>query len=200
MQRTDDETDVKQRAVDNIMKLIHSQLNLERKQAKMDAKVCVSRVWRSVCPDRSAWFDSCSGSEPMVRATVLPERPSSSDCAVVVRPYLWCGSATRCKTVLAALKACTTALQDKDGGKAATRMADLDDTIEKLVAVAKRKGYVDQDCTVESLKAEAAKGKEKEVQDDAVSLMTAMKKNLDAQTTAVRFFRASGAELAVGCA
>ena len=65
-------------------------------------------------------------------------------------------------------------------------MADLDDTIEKLVAVAKRKGYIDAECTVASLKAEAAKSKDKEVQDDAVSLMTAMKKNLDAQTTAVR--------------
>jgi hypothetical protein len=66
-------------------------------------------------------------------------------------------------------------------------MADLDDTIEKLVAVAKRKGYIDSACTMASLKADAAKNKDKEVQDDAVSLMTAMKKNLDAQTTAVRF-------------
>ena len=86
---------------------------------------------------------------------------------------------------------CAAAMQEggKDNGKAAqaaTRMADLDDTIEKLVAVAKRKGYIDADCTVASLKAEAAKNKDKEVQEDAVSLMTAMKKNLDAQTTAVR--------------
>lgn len=64
-------------------------------------------------------------------------------------------------------------------------MADLDETIEKLVAVAKRKGYIDPACTVASLKAEAAKRKDAEASDDAVSLMTAMKKNLDAQTQAV---------------
>lgn len=77
-------------------------------------------------------------------------------------------------------------VQDKDSSKAAGRMADLHDTIEKLVAVAKKKGYIDSACTVESLKAEAVKSREKETQDDAVSLMTAMKKNLDVQTTAVR--------------
>ena len=65
-------------------------------------------------------------------------------------------------------------------------MADLDETIEKLVGVAKRKGYIGSACTVASLKAEAAKSKDGDVADDAVSLMTAMKKNLDAQTTAVR--------------
>lgn len=77
-------------------------------------------------------------------------------------------------------------MQDKEAGKAASRMADLDDTIEKLVAVAKKKGYIDSACTVASLKADAAKSKEKETQDDAVSLMTAMKKNLDSQTSSVR--------------
>ena len=77
-------------------------------------------------------------------------------------------------------------MQDKDSSKAAGRMADLHDTIEKLVAVAKKKGYIDSACTVESLKAEAVKSREKETQDDAVSLMTAMKKNLDVQTTAGR--------------
>lgn len=75
-------------------------------------------------------------------------------------------------------------------------MADLDDTIEKLVAVAKRKGYVGDDTTVESLKAEAAKGKE----DDAVSLMTAMKKNLDAQTGAVRLPTRCHAQTPACCA
>jgi hypothetical protein len=35
---------VKQRAVDQIMKLIHSQLVLEKKQAKMDAKVCCCNI------------------------------------------------------------------------------------------------------------------------------------------------------------
>ena len=39
MPLSDEDQDVKQRAVDNIMKLINSQLNLEKKQAKMDAKV-----------------------------------------------------------------------------------------------------------------------------------------------------------------
>lgn len=39
MPLSDDDKDVKQRAVDNIMKLIHSQLTLEKKQAKMDSKV-----------------------------------------------------------------------------------------------------------------------------------------------------------------
>lgn len=77
-------------------------------------------------------------------------------------------------------------MQDKESGKASTRMADLEDTIEKLVAVAKRKGYIDQDATVESLKADAIKNREKDHHEDAVSLMAAMKKNLDAQTAAVR--------------
>lgn len=77
-------------------------------------------------------------------------------------------------------------MQDKEAGKASTRMADLEDTIEKLVAVAKRKGYIDQDATVESLKADAMKNREKDNHEDAVSLMAAMKKNLDAQTSAVQ--------------
>lgn len=40
---SDQDESVKQRAVDNIMKLINSQLALEKKQAKMDAKVRRSR-------------------------------------------------------------------------------------------------------------------------------------------------------------
>ena len=44
MPLTDDDKDVKKRAVDNIMKLIHSQLALEKKQAKMDAKVSYSHA------------------------------------------------------------------------------------------------------------------------------------------------------------
>jgi hypothetical protein len=48
MPLSDDDKDVKQRAVDNIMKLIHSQLALEKKQAKMDAKVC-STCRRRAC-------------------------------------------------------------------------------------------------------------------------------------------------------
>lgn len=39
MPLSEDDKDVKQRAVDNIMKLINSQISLEKKQAKMDAKV-----------------------------------------------------------------------------------------------------------------------------------------------------------------
>jgi hypothetical protein len=46
-QLSDQDESVKQRAVDNIMKLINSQLALEKKQAKMDAKVRAS-VWRIV--------------------------------------------------------------------------------------------------------------------------------------------------------
>lgn len=41
---SDQDESVKQRAVDNIMKLINSQLALEKKQAKMDAKVRCSRL------------------------------------------------------------------------------------------------------------------------------------------------------------
>lgn len=39
MSLSDQDESVKKRAVDNIMKLINSQLALEKKQAKMDAKV-----------------------------------------------------------------------------------------------------------------------------------------------------------------
>lgn len=59
MPLSDDDKDVKKRAVDNIMKLIHSQLALEKKQAKMDAKVCsicrpcLSEVSPSNARDRS---------------------------------------------------------------------------------------------------------------------------------------------------
>lgn len=42
MSLSDQDEGVKKRAVDNIMKLINSQLSLEKKQAKMDAKV---RPW-----------------------------------------------------------------------------------------------------------------------------------------------------------
>ena len=41
---SDQDESVKQRAVDNIMKLINSQLALEKKQAKMDAKVRCSEL------------------------------------------------------------------------------------------------------------------------------------------------------------
>jgi uncharacterized protein YbcC (UPF0753/DUF2309 family) len=78
-------------------------------------------------------------------------------------------------------------LQDSEKGNAAKRMAEIHETLEKLVAVAKKKGYIDQDCTVQSLKEEAAHKKSEEEQGDAVSLMTAMKKSLDTQTHAVRF-------------
>lgn len=42
MPLSDPDESVKQRAVDNIMKLINSQLALEKKQARMDAKVSVT--------------------------------------------------------------------------------------------------------------------------------------------------------------
>ena len=49
MPLSEDDKDVKQRAVDNIMKLINSQISLEKKQAKMDAKVCTPAVQRGDC-------------------------------------------------------------------------------------------------------------------------------------------------------
>lgn len=66
-------------------------------------------------------------------------------------------------------------------------MAEIDETLEKLVAVAKKKGFIEPECTVQSLKEEAAKKKGEDEQGDAVSLMTTMKSNLDKQTSAVRF-------------
>lgn len=45
MSLSDQDEGVKKRAVDNIMKLINSQLALEKKQAKMDAKVRAC-VWK----------------------------------------------------------------------------------------------------------------------------------------------------------
>jgi hypothetical protein len=65
-------------------------------------------------------------------------------------------------------------------------MAEIHETLEKLVAVAKKKGYIDPECTVQSLKEAAAQKKSEESQGDAVGLMTAMKKSLDTQTQAVR--------------
>lgn len=167
--------DVKQRAVDQIMKLINSQLALERKQAKMDSKV------------RSYWRSS---TEAFAKA---PHASTDRRCSRPSRLLASCAGCGVCcgrhhtqpLSCPPPHRACC-CVQDKETGKAATRMADLDETIEKLVGVAKRKGYIDAACTVASLKAEAAKSKEAEVADDAVSLMTAMKKNLDAQTTAVR--------------
>lgn len=65
-------------------------------------------------------------------------------------------------------------------------MAEIHETLEKLVAVAKKKGYIDPECTVQSLKEEAAHKKSEDEQGDSVGLMTAMKKSLDTQTQAVR--------------
>ena len=73
-------------------------------------------------------------------------------------------------------------------------MAGIHETLEKLVAVAKKKGYIEPECTVQTLKDEAALKKSEEEQGDAVGLMTAMKKSLDTQTQAVRlssFFSAA---------
>ena len=77
-------------------------------------------------------------------------------------------------------------VQDQEKGNAAKRMAEIDETLEKLVAVAKKKGFIDPECTVQSLKEEAAKKKNEDDQGDAVGLMTAMKQSLDKQTGAVR--------------
>lgn len=51
MSLSDQDEGVKKRAVDNIMKLINSQLALEKKQAKMDAKVrdCVVVIAYASC-------------------------------------------------------------------------------------------------------------------------------------------------------
>lgn len=76
-------------------------------------------------------------------------------------------------------------VQDQEKGNAAKRMAEIHETLEKLVAVAKKKGYIDQECTVQSLKDEAAHKRSEDEQGDAVGLMTAMKKSLDTQTQAV---------------
>lgn len=77
-------------------------------------------------------------------------------------------------------------VQDQEKGNAAKRMAEIDETLEKLVAVAKKKGFIDPECTVQSLKEDAAKKKSEDDQGDAVGLMTTMKQDLDKQTSAVR--------------
>lgn len=90
-------------------------------------------------------------------------------------------------------------IQDQEKGNAAKRMAEIDETLEKLVAVAKKKGFIDPECTVQSLKEEAAKKKSEDDQGDAVGLMTAMKQSLDKQTSAVRLPNLSAPGCATDC-
>lgn len=77
-------------------------------------------------------------------------------------------------------------LQGEDKKEAESRMADIDETLQKLIAVAKKRKYISADNTVESLRQEA----ERKVQDQAakatITRMTQMKQRLDTQSAAVR--------------
>lgn len=65
MSLSDQDEGVKKRAVDNIMKLINSQLALEKKQAKMDAKVraCARHRCKPIemCSVQPRWTRAGSG-------------------------------------------------------------------------------------------------------------------------------------------
>lgn len=71
-------------------------------------------------------------------------------------------------------------------------MHEIDDTLEKLVKVAKKKGYLDPEATVESLKEEARaraateRAAKSEREESSTGQMEAMRKRLDTQTAAVR--------------
>lgn len=74
---------------------------------------------------------------------------------------------------------------------AASRMHEIDDTLEKLVKVAKKKGYLDPEASVESLKEEARsraasdRAAKSDRDESSAGLMEAMRKRLDSQTAAV---------------
>ena len=74
----------------------------------------------------------------------------------------------------------------EDKKEAERRMADIDETLEKLITVAKKRKYISADNTAESMRQQA----ERKVQDQAakatVTKMTQMKERLDAQSAAVR--------------
>ena len=83
-------------------------------------------------------------------------------------------------------------VQGDDKKEAERRMADIDETLGKLIAVAKKRKYISADNTAESLRQQA----ERKLQDQAakatVSKMTQMKERLDVQSAAVRPYTRDG--------
>lgn len=80
-----------------------------------------------------------------------------------------------------------TLLQGQGDGTAAARMAEIGETLEKLLALAKKKGYIGPDCTIETLKDEVRQRRQDSDQKEDEEQLNAMKNDLAEQTAAVRF-------------
>lgn len=65
-------------------------------------------------------------------------------------------------------------------------MAEIEETLDKLISLAKNKGYIASDCTIETLKDEVRQRRQDIDQKDDEEQMNAMKADLSDQTAAVR--------------
>jgi hypothetical protein len=77
-------------------------------------------------------------------------------------------------------------LQGEDKLDAERRMAEINETLEKLIALAKKRKYISADNTVASLRLEAEKKVQESAAKTTIAKMTQMKGRLDAQSAAVR--------------
>lgn len=76
-------------------------------------------------------------------------------------------------------------VQGQGDGTAAVRMAEIEETLVKLITLAKNKGYIGSDCTIESLKDDVRQRREDMDQKDDEEQLNAMKTDLAAQTASV---------------
>ena len=77
-------------------------------------------------------------------------------------------------------------MQDPEYSK---RMDEINDTLDRLIKVAKKKGYLDSEATIDVLKetarAQVAAERAATEEKSATGLMESMKQRLDSQTAAV---------------
>jgi hypothetical protein len=78
-------------------------------------------------------------------------------------------------------------MQAEDKHVAELRMTDINETLEKLIALAKKRKYISADSTMDSLRLEAEKKVQESAAKATIAKMTQMKHRLDTQTAAVRF-------------
>lgn len=77
-------------------------------------------------------------------------------------------------------------MQGQGDGTAAIRMSEIEETLEKLISLAKNKGYIASDCTIETLKDAVRQRRQDIDQKDDEEQLNAMKTDLADQTAAVR--------------
>lgn len=77
--------------------------------------------------------------------------------------------------------------QGEEKRDAERRMGEIDETLEKLVTLAKKRKYISADETLASLRKQAERKMQDQATKSTINKMTQMKQRLDAQSSAVRY-------------